>query len=230
MSGHGGYAQYNGRGVRLFEITANVKQNSLTYKSWIRRDTGDIEYEYFPETVYPILTLISAIQGSSDTSPMTGSVVTVSAIVVGDFQSSDSDDSRNMKGFYLQEEDSDSDNDDLTSEGIFIYEGDNMLTDVNIGDLVEVTGTVAEYNDSTQLSTVTSVKVVSSSNTLPTATVIVFPKSVVELEAYAGMRTDSPPDVLEGVNGAVKIASLNVLNFFTTLNKGWCNYWTSSRA
>ena len=170
MSGHGGYAQYNGRGVRLFEITANVKQNSLTYKSWIRRDTGDIEYEYFPETVYPILTLISAIQGSSDTSPMTGSVVTVLAIVVGDFQNSDSDDSRNMKGFYLQEEDSDSDNDALTSEGIFIYEGDNMLTDVNIGDLVEVTSTVAEYNDSTQLSTVTSVKVVSSSNSLPTAT------------------------------------------------------------
>jgi predicted extracellular nuclease len=28
----------------------------------------------------------------------------------------------------------------------------------------------------------------------------------------------SPLDVLEGVHGAVKIARLNVLNFFTTLN------------
>ena len=34
------------------------------------------------------------------------------------------------------------------------------------------------------------------------------------------VRTVSPPDVLGGVAGAVKIASLNVLNFFITLNKG----------
>ena len=141
-------------------------------------------------------TLISAIQGSSATSPMTGSVVTVSAIVVGDFQTGDADNSREMGGFYLQEEDSDSDNDDSTSEGIFIYEGSTMMTDVNLGDLVEVTGTVAEYKESTQISTVTSVKVVSSSNSLPTAAVIVFPMSVVELEAYEAMRVAIDGDMI----------------------------------
>jgi predicted extracellular nuclease len=272
---------------------------------------------------------------------MTSSVVTVSAIVVGDFQTGDADNSRNTGGFYLQEEDSDSDNDASTSEGIYIYEGSTMKIDVKLGDLVEVTGTVAEYKETTQISKVTSVKIVSSSNSLPTAAVIVFPKSVIELEAYEAMRvaidgemiitdmynlarygeislsktrgysytqqnppgnpagyaayleeiaknkityddglvtqnndislldgfgpsfstataprmgdvmtglagileysfdkwrirstfdrqnsvtkvntrTESPPDVFEGVNGAVKIASLNVLNFFTTLNK-----------
>ena len=31
------------------------------------------------------------------------------------------------------------------------------------------------------------------------------------------LRTESPPDVINGVGGAVKIASLNVLNFFNTL-------------
>lgn len=68
--------------------------------------------------------------------------MTVSAIVVGDFQTGDADNSRNMGGFYLQEEESDSDDDDSTSEGIFIYEGSTIMVDVKLGDLVEVTGTV----------------------------------------------------------------------------------------
>lgn len=44
MSGFGGYYQSVGRGVKMYEITANVAQNSITYKSWIRRDTGDWRY------------------------------------------------------------------------------------------------------------------------------------------------------------------------------------------
>lgn len=300
--------------------------------------TSDSQTTSAPTSSSQTVTLISAIQGSSDKSPLVNSVVTVLAIVVGDFQTGDADNSRNTGGFYLQEEDSDSDNDASTSEGIYVYEGSTMKIDVQLGDLVEVTGTVAEYKEQTQISKVTSVKVVSSSNSLPSIAIIVFPKSVVELEGYEAMRvaidgdmiitdmynlarygeislsktrgysytqqnppgnpegyvgyldeiaknkityddglttqnneislfgptfstataprmgdimtglagileysfdkwrirsifdgqntvstvnarTNSPPDVNDGVDGAVKIASLNVLNFFTTLNK-----------
>ena len=149
-----------------------------------------------PTSSPQMTTLISAIQGSLDTSPLVGSIVTVSAIVVGDFQNGDDDTSRKLGGFFLQEEDADADGDAETSEGIFIYEGSVMKIDVKLGDLVEVTGTVAEYNKQTQISMVSDVKVVSSNNTLPTAVMVVFPKSVLELEAYEAMRVLIDGDML----------------------------------
>jgi hypothetical protein len=51
-SGYGGYAQDLGRGVRMFEITADVKQNIFTYKSWIRMEDGTVEDEYVPGTQF----------------------------------------------------------------------------------------------------------------------------------------------------------------------------------
>jgi predicted extracellular nuclease len=86
------------------------------------------------------VTLISAIQGSGEASPLVGQTVTLEAIVVGDFQDGDGDNRRNLRGFYVQEEDVDSDNDAATSEGIFIFEGANFITDVTIGDKVRITG------------------------------------------------------------------------------------------
>lgn len=102
------------------------------------------------------LTLISAIQGAGDTSSMVGQTVTVEAIVVGDFQNGDGDAARNLNGFFLQEEAGDWDADGLTSEGIFVFRGG---TDVQIGDRVQVTGTVGEYFGQTQL-TATAVTVI----------------------------------------------------------------------
>lgn len=102
------------------------------------------------------LTLISAIQGAGDTSSMAGQTVTVEAIVVGDFQNGDGDAARNLNGFFLQEEAGDWDADGLTSEGIFVFRGG---TDVQIGDRVQVTGTVGEYFGQTQL-TATAITVI----------------------------------------------------------------------
>ncbi|WP_185984144.1 ExeM/NucH family extracellular endonuclease [Aureimonas mangrovi] len=105
------------------------------------------------------LTLISAIQGSGAASPMVGQTVTVEAIVVGDFQDGDADAGRDMRGFFLQHEQADWDDDASTSEGIFVFEGGSFLTDVAIGDRVRVTGVVGEYFGQTQL-TAQSVSVV----------------------------------------------------------------------
>ncbi len=154
--------------------------------------------------------LISTIQGNAsnqgtnvvgttdnnDASPLRGQIVTVEAIVVGDFQNGDADTKRNLGGFFLQEEDADADADPGTSEGIFVF--DNAFgTNVNIGDRVRVTGTVTENFGSTQLSTITAVTVVSSDNTLPTAAVINLPAAgtsraqsglyQADLEAFEGM-------------------------------------------
>jgi predicted extracellular nuclease len=113
--------------------------------------------------------------------------VTVSAVVVGDFQYGDDDQARNLGGFFLQEEASDYDDNDATSEGIYIYEGSgNTTKDVKLGDLVQVTGVVGEYKGQTQI-TAKSITISSSGNPLPPKSTITFPKSSIQLEAFEGM-------------------------------------------
>ena len=67
----------------------------------------------------------------------------ISGVVTGDFQNNDPDGSRDLGGFFIQ--DDTPDNDPGSSEGIFIYDGNNPATDVDVGDRVTVQGTVSEY-------------------------------------------------------------------------------------
>lgn len=151
-------------------------------------------------TVYdledPAVTKISAIQGEGEASALVGQTVTVEAIVVGDFQNGDGDDSRNLGGFYIQEEKFDEDGNPLTSEGIFVYGGTG---DVNVGDRVRVTATVSEYFGMTQLNA-TSIAVIEAgavADINEMATTISLPAADVtlsqdgdyqpDLEAYEGM-------------------------------------------
>ena len=134
---------------------------------------------------------------NDDVSPLDGIVVTVEAIVVGDFQNGDADTGRTLNGFYLQEEDADADGDATTSEGIFVFDGATPGVDVNVGDLVQVTGTVQEFFGETQIANVTSVNVVSTGDPLPTASAITLPAASTskdadndlqpDLEAFEGM-------------------------------------------
>jgi uncharacterized protein len=136
-------------------------------------------------------TRISAIQGSGAASPLVNTVVTVEAIVVGDFQGS-----TGLSGFYLQEEDADADGDATTSEGLFVFQGGNT-TDVQVGDKVRVTGTVIEFSSSgtqlTELSSVSSVQVVATGQPLPMAATLNLPvATLADLEALEGMRITVP--------------------------------------
>ncbi|HEY7774378.1 MAG TPA: ExeM/NucH family extracellular endonuclease [Marinagarivorans sp.] len=155
------------------------------------------------------LVLISAVQGNPDTyqtnsfgdtdvSPLIGQVVMVEAVVVGDFQNGDSDDSRNLGGFYLQEESTDEDGNPLSSEGIFVYTN-GQGPDVALGDLVRVTGTVAQYFGETQLTNITGVEILAQDQlgSVTPAVIILNEDSPVtlnqngayqpDLEAYEGM-------------------------------------------
>ena len=93
---------------------------------------------------------ISEIQGTQAASTRVGELVTVTAIVVGDFQNGDGDEARNLGGFFLQEELADQDGNLATSEGIFVFDP-QTLADVSLGDRVSVTGTVAEAFGKTQI-------------------------------------------------------------------------------
>ncbi|QDL90492.1 ExeM/NucH family extracellular endonuclease [Paroceanicella profunda] len=132
-------------------------------------DPGDPDDPDTPAPTEP--TLISAVQGAGAASPLEGQQVMLRAVVTGDFQNGDADDSRNLGGFYLQEEDADADGDARTSEGIFVYDG-AFGTDVQVGDVVSVVGTVSEYFGLTELTALSSVTVESSGNALPTAAAI----------------------------------------------------------
>lgn len=131
------------------------------------------------------LVLIHEVQGSSAVSPIVNQNVTIEGIVVGDFQEEDQ-----LKGFFIQEEDSDADGNGETSEGIFVYD---TAYAVATGDKVRLSGTVGEYYDNTQISQLTDLTILSSGNHLPGVTVITLPASdSTHMERYEGMLASFP--------------------------------------
>lgn len=126
-------------------------------------------------------TLIHDVQGHNSNSPLDGnSDVVVEGIVVADFQSE-----TELKGFFLQEETAQHDEHTTTSEGVFVYDN-NFGVDVNVGDMVRVTGSVREFYDRTELSDLTELLVLRQA-TLPDATVVSLPAGDEDLENYEGM-------------------------------------------
>jgi hypothetical protein len=137
--------------------------------------------------------LISSIQGDVvdiklDASLLLGQQVIVEGIVTTDLQGgqlANGDESFQYNGYWLQEEIQDSDGNSNTSEGIFVYD---FKSDVSIGDKVRLAARVEEFNQVTQLKSVTELLVCSTGNTLPVAVELILPvTSLTELEAHEGM-------------------------------------------
>ena len=135
---------------------------------------------------------IAAIQGDGDASPIEGQTITVRGIVTGDFQEGDADERRNLGGFYMQDGPPDGNLD--TSDGIFVFDGNRPIVDVDVGDTVEVNGRVSEYFGETQLNA-TSVRIVGRGTLqpfpikLPAASFATNEDGdlVADLERYEGM-------------------------------------------
>lgn len=130
---------------------------------------------------------IHGIQGSGSISPIIGTEVTIEGVVVGDYQIASS----GYDGFFVQEEDGDADGNPMTSEGIFIF---NDTLPVQLGDVVRIVGTVAEFSGLTELNSVadadiqicnTGASVTPASVTLPVA-------DLDEWEWYEGMLLTIP--------------------------------------
>ncbi len=163
----------------------------------------------------PLELKINEVQGEGTASQHVGQTVTVEAIVVGDFQNTDADADRNLGGFYLQSKSGDEDDNLATSEGVFIYHGNNDLGDVKVGDLVKVTGVVNEYNGVTQITAstiqITEEQAVPDVGTLAVdltltangpVTKVGEGKYVADLEAYEGMLVSftQPMTIIEQFN------------------------------
>lgn len=124
---------------------------------------------------------IAEVQGRGDVSPLVNQAVIVEGIVVADFQGEGE-----LGGFFIQAPDSETDDDALTSEGLYVFGGNG--TDVKVGDRVQVRGLVAEYNGLTEL-TSPQVSVLASAQPLPAVTQIRLPMSAADaLERYEGMQ------------------------------------------
>ncbi|WP_169747711.1 ExeM/NucH family extracellular endonuclease [Demequina subtropica] len=127
-----------------------------------------------------LITPISAVEGTTDTSPLVGRTVTVEGVVVGDYEGA----SPTLRGFYVQSRDDEQDEDPETSEAVFVYNGSN--DSVAVGDEVQVTGVVAEYQGQTQLGSASIEVLGSGASVTPTPVSLPFPDAD-HAERYEGM-------------------------------------------
>jgi predicted extracellular nuclease len=184
---------------------------------------------------------IHDIQGAAHISPLVGQIVVgVTGIVTA----------KRSNGFYMQEPDAGADTDVATSEGIFVFTSSTPT--VNVGDLVGVGGTVAEFRSggaaSTNLTTTEigspslTISVLSTGNALPVPVVIgtggrIPPAAVIEDDAAGSVETSGVFDPasdgidfyesLEGmrvqVDDGVVVGSLNGFGELTVVGDGGAN-------
>jgi uncharacterized repeat protein (TIGR01451 family) len=135
------------------------------------------------------IVFIHDVQGNGAATPIPGSTVTVEGIVIGDYQGSSE-----LQGFFLEEEDTDHDADPATSEGIFVF-CTTCPTAVAEGQRVQVTGSVSEFFNATEItaSTAGSVVVTNAGNNIGLVTPAPIDLPVVGVindfyEAREGMR------------------------------------------
>ncbi|HEU5469157.1 MAG TPA: ExeM/NucH family extracellular endonuclease [Actinophytocola sp.] len=130
-----------------------------------------------PACTAPV-TAIGAVQGSTDVSPVAGQVVTVRGTVVADYEGAQPA----LRGFYLQDG---GDGNPSTSDGVFVF--DNGANLVSNGDLVEVTGTVSEFQGQTQI-TASAPGIAGCGAGSATPADVTLPRaSATDLEPYEGM-------------------------------------------
>jgi len=192
---YGGEGGQNQSLTRNPDITGNfvphTSINGALFSPGTRVDGSAFDGCTVPLTPTPIY----EVQGAGAASPLQGQTVLIEGVVTGDLQAGDADTQNTINGFYVQEQAAESDGDALTSDGIFVFDGLSPTTDVQVGDLVEVTGSVQEFFGETQLVAAT-VTVVSSGSPLPPPATIAFPASAVifvgdeyipDLERFEGM-------------------------------------------
>lgn len=158
------------------------------------------------------ITLISTIQGSGDASDLVGQEVTVEAVVTGIITNA----SGAQVGYFLQEEDADSDGDAATSEGVFVFSSQP----VTVGSQLRLTADVAEFSNLTELTNVRDLTVLETGVSLPSVTQITLAMSD-DFEAYEGMRvqlvtgSDDPLTVVTNFNldrfGEIQVAEGNLV-------------------
>ncbi|WP_298041617.1 ExeM/NucH family extracellular endonuclease, partial [uncultured Microbacterium sp.] len=157
----------------------------------------------------PTAVSIADVQGAGAVSPFVGQSVTVEGVVTGDYRTG------GYQGISIQTAGSGGETDATpgSSDGIFVFLGGKSV-DLEIGDLVSVTGAVSEYFDQTQIAPASAadVSIVTAGVGVPAVTPL--PENVVgaDREAYENM--------LVAPTGTYLLASSHQLYNFGTL---WLN-------
>lgn len=167
------------------------------------------------ETVAPGgFAFIHEIQGSGDT-VTAQAVFTVEAVVVADYQNN-----AQLSGFFIQEEDSDIDSDPNTSEGIFVF-CSTCETDVQVGDVVRVTGLANDFFDMSQITSTLEgdIEILSTGASLPSAATIDLPINTTSTDlSGATAEIDAFYETVEGMlvrfNDTLSVAEYFSLNRF----------------
>jgi predicted extracellular nuclease len=171
---------------------------------------------------------IAEVQGGGSQSPLLDRKVTVTGVVVGDFQASGQ-----FGGFYVQS--STNDDDATTSEAVRVF--DNR-TPVAVGEAVQVTGWVEEYSDAGYAGTETqiggAVVAVTGAGELPSPVGLELPFAAPDAgvdgrERYEGMRVTLPAGLVAtdlytlGRFGEVGLTTGELLRIPATTEQGAAN-------
>lgn len=137
------------------------------------------------------------IQGSGTASPYADQIVTTEANVVT---------AVGPEGFFMQTPTARSDDEVDTSDGIYVFTGSTPT--VSAGDIVDVTGEVAEFFDFTEFTNNPAVTLAGTGSLPPPVTLDETvpspdpdnPSCAIELECYEGMRVEIPAGVIGSGN------------------------------
>ena len=132
----------------------------------------------------PTVLSIAQIQGTGDTTPVAGQTVTTEGVVTALYSTG------GFNGYYLQTEGTGGAQDSTpgASDGIFVY-SPATVSQVSMGELVQVTGTAAEHYGMTQISVpATGLAPVDRDPQPVQPTELAFPLTEAEREAHEGMK------------------------------------------
>lgn len=122
---------------------------------------------------------IGSVQGEGKASPRVGDTVTVQGVVTASFQQPGGYD-----GYFVQDA---GDDNDATSDGIFVYAKGNAAAQREAGDVVRVTGKVSEYYDMTQVTQAGDAVVCDTGAEQPAPAELTLPMDDDAREAVEGM-------------------------------------------
>ncbi len=126
-------------------------------------------------------TPIGQVQGEGNAAAISSSV-TIQGVVIGDYEGV----APALRGFYIQDT---GDSNPLSSDAIFVFNGNN--NSVNLGQVVQVTGTPAEFQGQTQLGGTLTIETCGAEATVvPIDLMLPFPAAVNGVpfeERYEGM-------------------------------------------
>ena len=170
------------------DATSNARNGLSGDSTYTVRDRAKTNDGHRPAvTAMPDLLHVSEVQGSGATVAITGPV-TLEAVVTSLFEHDDL-----LSGFFLQEEDTDTDGDPATSEGIFVHCSNACPEGLAVGDRVTVVGVAGEFGGVSQIdASAGSVTIRSSGNDLPIATPVTLP-------APGSTRTEGTFENVEGM-------------------------------